>query len=622
MSIQTTTLAAAIAATLCLGASHAAAADTGRTLVRDSVAAVVPAPATSHQRFIVRTTAPSAQGRAVLGRALPTSAARAGLATPVRATATSPARAAVSAQVLRSTGMPGWHVVRTSRPLTASEATSFVRELAQEAGVVAADIDHLYRRADVGRAPIMLPAALPNDPDTQRLQWNFYDNVGGVRAEQGWAMSTGAGVVVAVLDTGIVQGQQDLAGNVVPGYDMITDRRISRRAADGRVAGGWDLGDWIEQNYCTTLGAPPHPPSGSSWHGTHVAGTIAQETNNGVRVAGLAHGAKVMPVRVLGSCGGFSSDIADGMLWAAGLPVEGLPVNTNPAEVLNMSLGSGGPSSCPSFYQQAIDRVNAAGSVIVVAAGNDNADAGTYTMSSCNGVISVGASRITGGKAFYSSWGAKVDLSAPGGGGNADGNPNGYIWQVIDNGTEGPTGVPVTGGFIGTSMASPHVAAAAAMVQAIVDAPLNHVQMRDLLRRTARPFPVAVPAATPMGAGILDVDALLRAATEPPCVENCGPPVIVLANRVEARNQASGFEDAIYSFTAEPGKVLSLMTYGGTGNVSMHVAYDRIPTPTNRDAFSTRAGNTETVRILAPRAGTYYVRLSGTYAGLTVVARQ
>src|SRR5690606_27996429 len=164
----------------------------------------------------------------------------------------------------------------------------------------------------------------------------------------------------------------------------------------------------------------------------------------------------------------FTSDIADGMIWAAGGTVDGMPVNENPAEVLNMSLGSVNPSACPAIYQDAIDQVNALGSIIVVAAGNDNAVANTYTMASCDGVIGVGATRVTGGKASYSNYGAGVDLSAPGGGGSVDGVPNGYIWQVINGGDEGPEPDNwLLGGKGGTSMSSPHVAAAAAMVQSV-----------------------------------------------------------------------------------------------------------------------------------------------------------
>ncbi|MGE6331935.1 S8 family serine peptidase [Stenotrophomonas sp. NPDC077659] len=514
--------------------------------------------------------------------------------------------------------------MRTSRALNAAESANFVRELAAEPGVASVQVDKLYRALDTAPG-LVQPRMVPNDPQYGTLQWNFNDATGGVRAEQAWERSTGAGVVVAVVDTGVVQNTPDLAANVLPGYDMISDHLISRRESDARVAGGWDQGDWVEADYCTQLGAGGHPARASSWHGTHVSGTIAQVTNNGSGLAGLAHNAKILPVRVLGSCGGYSSDIADGILWAAGATVEGLPVNPNPAEVINMSLGSSGPDTCPQVYQDAINQADSLGATIVVAAGNSNADAGTYTMSSCSGVISVGATRSTGGKASYSSWGSRVDLSAPGGGGDVDGDPKGYIFQVINAGTTVPTGEFVIGGYTGTSMASPHVAAAVALVQSVVETPLKWDQMRDLLKRTARPFPASIPSSTPIGTGILNASALLTAALAPPCdpnTEDCSPPPVELTNKAELRGVNSESGDAVYSYVATAGVPLTVMTLGGSGNASLYVARGRKPTATDFDASSVRPTNTETVRIAQPAADTYYIRLTGTYSGVTVVVRQ
>lgn len=589
---------------------------------RVSEPSTAPAVATTGDRYVVKYRDSAARSQAA---ALKNALGRAGLDRPLQATANASARSAVSAQVLRRTAAPGWHVVTTSRPLSASESASFLRELAADPAVVSAEPDLLYRHMGT-----MGPTAAPNDPNYAQYQWNFNNPAGGVGAEQAWEISTGEGVVVAVLDTGIVQGTLDLQNNVIPGYDMISDARVSRRAANGRVPGGWDLGDWEEENYCVPLGAPPHGPASSSWHGSHVAGTIAQETNNGTGLAGIAHGAQVMPIRVLGSCGGFGSDISDGMLWAAGLSVPGLPDNTNPAEVLNMSLGSGGQTTCPAIYQDAINQVNAAGSIIVVAAGNANGNAANYTMSACNGVISVGATRINGGKAGYSNYGARIDISAPGGGGSVDGNPNGYVWQVTNGGAQGPEpGNWILRGSAGTSMASPHVAAAAAMVQSVVDEPLDWQAMRDLLADTARAFPVAIPASTPMGAGILDLPALLEKATEEPCdpaVEECGPDATTIQNKVPVPglSGAAGSE-VLYAIEVPAGVSgpLSISTSGGSGDVSLYVSFDEEPAAGDADWSSARPGNSETVRVASPQAGTYYIKLVGVraYSNVTLQAR-
>ncbi|MDY4342027.1 S8 family serine peptidase [Xanthomonas sp. LF07-6] len=627
--MSSNTLAAALAAVLFAGGAQAASP----TIGLGGVQGPVPQSASANdlgQRFIVKTRDGGSQARSLLATTLSSAVARSGMQRAQIGSNGLTLRSAVSAKVLRDMAVPGWHVVQTSRHLSDSERTAFINELKADPSVVSVQVDRLYRRLD--EASVRLPAAIaaaasttPNDPAYAKLQWNFHDPVGGVNTEQGWTRSTGKGVVVAVVDTGVVKDNPDLAANVLPGYDMITDHRVSRRDTDGRVAGGYDLGDWVEADYCTALGASGNAPAPSSWHGSHVSGTIAQVTNNNLATAGLAYDAKIVPVRVLGSCGGFGSDIADGMLWAAGLPVAGLPTNPNPAEVINMSLGSGAPDTCPQIYQDAIDQINAKGTIIVVAAGNSNANAATYTMSSCNGVISVGASRVNGGRASYSNYGTRVDIAAPGGGGDVDGNPNGYIFQVINGGTQSPTGDWQIGGMAGTSMASPHVAAAVAMVQSVAKTPFSWTGMRDLLRASARPFPVAIPTSTPIGAGILDVDMLLQMATTPPCDpsdSSCVPPTKTLVNKVEMRGIGSQGGDALYSFQAAAGTVVSFMTFGGTGNVAMYVSAGKTPTSSSYDARSTRAGTTQAVRLTPSSATTYYVRLSGSYSGLTLVGRQ
>lgn len=605
-----------------MGVPAALAANTGSLPTRPLNSG--PAAGEGGYRFIVKYRAGSSELRdsGVANRGINAAASRAGLSQATAASAKSAARPAASAALLRRMGSPGWAVVKASRELDGQEAANFIRELKANPAVERVEIDRMYQRL----ATQVSPNFAPNDPQTS-AQWNFYNAQSGVNATQAWDISQGEGVVVAVIDTGIAQGNLDLQNNVIPGYDMISDKRVSRRDSDDRVAGGWDIGDWVEQNYCTGWATnDPHAADVSSWHGSHVAGTVAQETNNGVNLAGLAFKAKVMPVRVLGSCGGFGSDISDGIIWAAGGTVPGLPANPNPAEVINMSLGSGAPSSCPTIYQDAIDEAISLGSIIVVAAGNDNANAGSYTMSSCNNVISVGATGFNGGRTYYSNYGPRVDLSAPGG--NAEQNNNGWIFQVINEGTQGPTADWAPLGMVGTSMASPHVAAAVAMVQSVVDTPLTWTQMRDLLTSTVKPFPVSIPASTPIGAGILNIEAALLKATTPPCdpaVEECGPVATPLVNKVAVTGLAGNSgNEVLYSFQAEAGKVLTFMSYGGSGNVSLYASFDKEPSASAADASSTRPGNSETIRFTAPKAGTYYVKLvgAGSFSGVSLVARQ
>lgn len=583
------------------------------------------APLSGGQRFVIKYRAgtPELSSTTMLNQGLSAAVSRAALDRPVASTARSAARAPVKAGLLRRTAMPGWRVVSTTRMLDAQEVESFLRELRANPAVEDARAERIYHHMGVAAR-----ALTPQDPDYAKLQWNFSNAVSGVRAPQAWEISQGEGVVVAVVDTGIIEATPDLQANVIPGYDMISDKRLSRRDTDDRVPGGWDVGNWVEENYCTGWATSrPHPADTTTWHGTHVAGTIAQETNNAVGVAGLAHKAKVMPLRVLGSCGGWDGDIADAVVWAAGGEVPGLPINPNPAEVINLSLGSSEESECSPMLQEAFDFAVGKGSVVVVAAGNDSADAGRYTMSSCNNVISVAATGVNGGRAArYSNYGKRVDISAPGG--NAENTAQGWIWQMYNGGAQRPNTEWFVQGIVGTSMASPHVAAAAAMVQSVAKTPLNWMQMRDLLMQTATPFAIAVPASTPMGAGILNVEAALVKATMPPCdptQQQCAPDATPLANKVAREGLSGGKGSArIFSFEAQAGQVLSFITFGGTGDVSLYASFAKEPQPNQADAFSVRSGNNETLRFTAPKKGTYYLKVIGVsaYEGVSLTARQ
>ncbi|MBH1836848.1 S8 family serine peptidase [Stenotrophomonas maltophilia] len=526
-------------------------------------------------------------------------------------------------QVVRKLGV-GADVIRLQGRLAPAELQRVLKELKADPAVQYAEADVKLRRSEL-RAGDVQPALVPNDQYYQQYQWHLHNATGGINAPAAWDVSQGEGVVVAVLDTGILPQHPDLVGNLLEGYDFISDAETSRRATDDRVPGAQDYGDWVENdNECYTGSLAED----SSWHGTHVAGTVAEQTNNGVGMAGVAHKAKVLPVRVLGKCGGYLSDIADAITWASGGTVTGIPANTNPAEVINMSLGGSG--SCDGTYQDAINGAISRGTTVVVAAGNETDNASNYRPASCAGVVTVGATRITGGITYYSNYGTRVDLSGPGGGGSVDGNPGGYVWQAgSDAATTPDSGSYSYMGMGGTSMASPHVAAVAALVQSALIAdgkePLAPAAMRTLLKETARPFPVAIPSATPIGTGIVDAKAALAKALEEPCTEDCGPVATPLTNKVAVGGLSGATGgSALYSFEAVAGKSLSVITYGGSGNVSVYLAQGREPSASDNDAKSTRAGNAETVRVNKPVAGTYYVKVVGeaAYSGVTILATQ
>ena len=264
-----------------------------------------------------------------------------------------------------------------------------------------------------------------------------------------------------------------------------------------------------------TSATPGVAPSNSSWHGTHVAGTIGAATNNASNIAGINWVSKILPVRVLGKCGGYTSDIMDAMTWAAGLSVPGVPSNPNPAKVINLSLGGGGACD-PVFEQPIINNVIAAGTTVVIAAGNSNGDAANFSPGNCNGVITVAATQRAGARASYSNWGTTVEIAAPGGG---DGN---YILSTLNSGATVPAAY-VLALYQGTSMATPHVAGIVSLMLSANPA-LTPAQVLSKVQSTARAFPTgtgrdctANPAAVNAtvkycGAGIIDAQAAVLSA--------------------------------------------------------------------------------------------------------------
>ena len=531
--------------------------------------------------------------------------------------------AAASPQLLRRLGT-GADVIRLQGKLSQSDLQKVLKEIQADPQVQYAVADVKLQRADVRAKET--PQLVPNDPYYAQYQWHLHSATGGVNAPAAWDVAQGEGVVVAVLDTGILPQHPDFAaGTLLEGYDFISDAETSRRATDDRVPGALDYGDWVENDNECYDGSLAED---SSWHGTHVSGTVAEATNNALGMAGVAYKAKVLPVRVLGKCGGYLADIADAITWASGGTVAGIPANPNPAEVINMSLGGGG--ACDPAYQDAINGAVSRGTTVVVAAGNAGSNAANYRPASCANVIAVGATRITGGITYYSNYGAVVDLSGPGGGGSVDGNPGGYVWQAGYNGLTTPTsGAYSYMGMGGTSMASPHVAGVAALVQgALASAgkdPLTPAQLETLLKQTARSFPVAPPASTPIGTGIVDAKAALDKALEEPCEVDCAPDATPLTNRTAVSGlSGAGGSETLYSFEASAGKTVSFLTYGGSGNVSLYVSAGEEPTSTDFDAKSTRPGNSETVRFTAPVAGTYYIKLVGesAFSGVSIQAVQ
>lgn len=382
------------------------------------------------------------------------------------------------------------------------EAT--VAALAEKLNAKAAELGIEYIEPDA----IQHAALVPNDNDYAK-QWNEQTAAGaayGINLPAAWDITTGsASIVVAVLDTGIRFDHPDLAGRTITGYDFVSDDQVANDG-NGRDSDPSDPGDWVTNSEAQSGYFQGCEPSNSSWHGSHVAGIIGAASNNGVGITGINWHAQLQPVRVLGKCGGTTSDIVDGMRWAAGIDIAGVPHNTTPAKVINLSLG--GTGRCSITEQSAINDVVSRGVVVVVAAGNDNQNASNSSPANCNNVISVAATNRSGGRAFYSDFGSVIKVSAPGGG--SESNTSDAILSTVDTGTQGPQ-APGYAYYIGTSMAAPHVAGVVSLMFSL-DSSLTPSQVTQLLQANATGFPTgSTCSTTTCGAGIVNAAAVLGA---------------------------------------------------------------------------------------------------------------
>lgn len=444
--------------------------------------------------------------------------------------------------------------------------------------------------------------SVPPDDTLYSEQWYLMPSSAttpsAIDAQTAWNMTTGAqGLVIADIDTGVRFDHPDLlstsqsGGRLLPGYCFISDALVANNStcpgSDASDPGDWITGADLNEPECANQSGT----SVSSWHGTRVAGMLGAIANNGQGIAGVTWNTQILPVRALGVCGGEDSDIISGMLWAAGIAVNGVPANPTPAKIINMSLG--GQGTCPADYQDAVDQITALGVLIVVSAGNEGGP--VDAPANCLGVAGVAGLRHAGTKVGFSSLGPEVALGAPGGNCVNTSATQPCVYSLVSTtnlgattpGTNDYTGLyycdPTTGSMppncvisanqyrtynLGTSFAAPQVAGIGALMLA-VNSKLNSCQVISRLQEGALPYPQTSVGATPQpamchvpvsqsdvqdaecictldgrtcGAGMANATGALNAAVRPiaavtlPATVTAGQPVVLKASGSAAAN--------------------------------------------------------------------------------------
>jgi serine protease len=454
-------------------------------------------------------------------------------------------------------------------------------------------------------------SALPNDP-LYTGQWYLQsrsDAPSAVDAEHAWDVTTGTtGLVVAVIDTGVRFEHPDLGraeegGRLLPGYDFVADA-VAANDGDGRDANASDPGDWVTAADAGTKEFSGCTVADSSWHGTRVAGILGAATNDADGIAGTTWSGWLLPVRVLGKCGGYDSDILSGMLWAAGISVAGVPDNPYPAQVENLSLGATGP--CPASYQDVVDQLAARGVTVVASAGNEGGP--VDAPADCRGVAGVAGLRHAGTKVGYSSLGPEVAVGAPAGNCvNLSGACLYSIDTATNTGTTSPSGSAYTDQLsynVGTSFSAPMVSGVAGLMLA-VNGRLAPADLIARLQEGAAAFPPATDPSVPqchVPAGPGDAQPLECSCT----TSTCGAGMLNAPGALSAAVRPIAVIDATGSVA--PGQPVTLSAQGSSAACG-HGLASYAWSVVDAVGVGVVGADTAVATVDAPATGQYTVRL-------------
>lgn len=528
-------------------------------------------------------------------------------------------------------------LVRLERTYSSAEMQQTLSALRADPRVAIAEPDRRVRAH----------AYTPNDPLFSGQWYLKSAQPAAIRADSAWDVTRGGNspaaspVVVAVLDTGVRFDHPDLGraiagGKLLPGYDFVSADKggLYGTSNDGD---GWDADPTDPGDYLTAadLANPPFKGTGcgadgsddqpvnSSWHGTRVSGLIAAASDNSAGITGAGFNIRVLPVRVLGRCGGYDSDVLAGMYWAAGITlpppllISVPPANPYPAQVINMSLGGTGP--CTELYAEAAREITARGVLLVVSAGNEGT--AVDSPANCAGAVAVAGLRQAGSKVGYSNLGSEVAIGAPAG--NCvyvlAGEPCLFSLDTTTNlGLTTPTTSTYTDQYnsnVGTSFAAPLVAATAGLMKA-VNPRLTPAQLVARLKQSARPFPTTFapeipgqPAPSPPACVSPSVDPL----QDGPCVCNtqvCGAGMLDAGAAVTAALRPTAVAQVVGA--VGPNRTLTL---DGTGSGA---ASGRSLTEWEWTVVSTGGGaatptitnpGQATASVMSPSSGSYTLQL-------------